>query len=515
MEIKGHDPVLLVSAYMPCKGLQDSTENYEDCLAQLSEIVAKFSSSHRIVIGGDFNEDMVDTKKTKRSRLLSDFLNENKLYFSSSGKTYVNPDGLETSTINYIFYDQKMREMHLSTNRLLAIHANVSDHIPVLSTFKLDLQHIQEPVKTFTTANKVRWDKINKEKYEQEVNSRISVLRQDITSKGALDVRVQKFNEILVQAAQEVNPKPVKRHRKARLKVWTPEIQDALRAKKQAFYEWKQNNKPNQKDNLLVINKKLTTGHLRKLCRIESARIREAARQEILDTRYTDSKLFYKLIDKQRGKLKFCVNELSVGEVTYNSASGVLTGWKEHFSKLATPDNNLKTDVSYQQLIGIEMPEIIDICNHIAGSSSTAQTITVQQVKRAVESLNRGKAADIYGVVAEHILFGGDLLLQVLTEIVNSVFSIGSISDSLKAGVLTPVYKRKGLSTDAKNYRGITILPVITKFLETVIKNQIQPIIEHHQSKLQRGFTRNASPMNCSLILEEAMCEHRDVQGIS
>ena len=97
--------------------------------------------------------------------------------------------------------------------------------------------------------------------------------------------------------------------------------------------------------------------------------------------------------------------------------------------------------------------------------------------------------------------------LQVLTDIMNSLFSIDSTPDSLKAGVLTPVYKRKGLSTDAKNYMRITILPVITKILETVIKNQIQPIIEHHQSKLRRGFTRNASPMNCSLILEEAMRE--------
>ena len=124
-------------------------------------------------------------------------------------------------------------------------------------------------------------------------------------------------------------------------------------------------------------------------------------------------KLLHKLIDKQRGKLKFCVNELSVDEATYSSASGVLTGWKEHFSKLATPDNNLKTDVSYQQLIGIEMPDIIDVCTHIAGSSSAAETITVQQVKKAIESLNRGQAADIYGVVAEHVLYGGDLLLQV------------------------------------------------------------------------------------------------------
>ena len=90
---------------------------------------------------------------------------------------------------------------------------------------------IQEPEKTFAPTNKIIWDKIYKERYEQEVNSSISVLREDITSKGALDVRVQTVNEILVQAAQEVNPKPVKRHRKARLKVLIPEIQDTLRAK--------------------------------------------------------------------------------------------------------------------------------------------------------------------------------------------------------------------------------------------------------------------------------------------
>ena len=68
MEIKGQDPLLLVSVYMPCKDLQDSTENYENCLAELSESVAKFSSSHRIVIGGDFNEDiMVEERRRRQS----------------------------------------------------------------------------------------------------------------------------------------------------------------------------------------------------------------------------------------------------------------------------------------------------------------------------------------------------------------------------------------------------------------------------------------------------------------
>ena len=88
--------------------------------------------------------------------------------------------------------------------------------------------------------------------------------------------------------------------------------------------------------------------------------------------------------------------------------------------------------------------------------------------------------------------------------------TVSQIPESLKLGVLTPVYKRKGLNTEAKNYRGITILPVITKILEAVLRKKIQPIINANQSALQRGFTKNSSPMNCSLILEETIREQRD-----
>ena len=40
--------------------------------------------------------------------------------------------------------------------------------------------------------------------------------------------------------------------------------------------------------------------------------------------------------------------------------------------------------------------------------------------------------------------------------------------------------------------------------------NKIQPIINAQQNALQRGFTKNSSPMNCSLIIEESLHEQRD-----
>ena len=118
-----------------------------------------------------------------------------------------------------------------------------------------------------------------------------------------------------------------------------------------------------------------------------------------------------------------------------------------------------------------------------------------KQVKEAINSLNRGKAADIYGLTAEHFLFGGEGLVEPTTDIITDCSS-GRLSDALKVGVLTPVYTKKGSAVEAKNYRGIIILPIITKVLEAELRKKIQPLIEANQNSLQRGFTQNSSPMN-------------------
>ena len=83
VEVKGFEPLLLVSEYMPCKGLQECVENFEDTLSQLSEIVIKYNDSHRIIIDGDFNEDITGPNNSKRFLLLQQFLTENDLSYNT------------------------------------------------------------------------------------------------------------------------------------------------------------------------------------------------------------------------------------------------------------------------------------------------------------------------------------------------------------------------------------------------------------------------------------------------
>ena len=259
------------------------------------------------------------------------------------------------------------------------------------------------------------------------------------------------------------------------------------------------------------MNKKLTTSYLRRLCRIDSARDRENTRQQILDAQSSDIKLFFRLVNKQRGKLKYCVNELSVDGTVYKSEGEILSAWQKHFGALATPADHQDFDEEYKQQVAGEMLDIMDICSSLPAQNSE-ECVSDEQVKKALKSMNKGKAADIHGVTVEHFLYGGGALLEKVTGIMNSVFRFGRVTEALSIGTLTPVFKNKGLSTDAKNYRGITILLTITKIIETLLRDRVQPLIEAQQNSLQRGFTKHSSPMNCFLIVEETIREYKDLR---
>ena len=136
--------------------------------------------------------------------------------------------------------------------------------------------------------------------------------------------------------------------------------------------------------------------------------------------------------------------------------------------------------------------------------------VTQEEVSQAIKYINKGKSADYLGLTIEHILFSGNNMINLLTSLLNKIFNNREIPNSLKIGLLSPIFKSKGSKTQSTNYRGITILPVISQILETVIKNRIQSYVLQSQSRNQRGFTAGASPLNSALPVEESYRETID-----
>ena len=246
---------------------------------------------------------------------------------------------------------------------------------------------------------------------------------------------------------------------------------------------------------------------LRRECRRALAAKREDYKQQILDTRERNSKVFHKLISNQKGKSDSIMTELTVGQETFKTENEILDGWKMHFRKLAEKSDPEGFDKDYIEQVEKDICDIIDICKW---QRKDRIKLSLSENEKAISSINKRKAADINGLTVEHILYWGDELLQNVATVMQQIFDQECIPESLKQGLLTPVYKNKGSNKDAKNYRGITITPVISKIIEVLLKNRIQDVILKHQHPFQRGFTAATSPMNGALLVEEYLRECKD-----
>ena len=241
------------------------------------------------------------------------------------------------STIDYVFYRQSVEERVLRNEMMDCLSSNVSHDYPILCTLNIQLNAAKPTSVAILPPFKIRWEKVDKMQYEEIVTGYMPNVKCGSTSLGALDAEIRKLNQILVKAFEHAGPARVVTPRRAKLKTWTPEIKQAIQNKKRAFKEWKLASRPNDIGNMLIMNKKLTTSNLRRPCRVESARCSEQIRQQILNAKSSDMKLFYRLVNKQRGKLKHCVNELSVVDTVYKSENEILTAWRQNFEAIATP----------------------------------------------------------------------------------------------------------------------------------------------------------------------------------
>jgi hypothetical protein len=131
-------------------------------------------------------------------------------------------------------------------------------------------------------------------------------------------------------------------------------------------------------------------------------------------------------------------------------------------------------------------------------------------VTRPIYKINKGEAPDIFGITIEHIIHADKTITEYLIYIYNSIFQMGVFPDLIKTGLLTPVYKNKGSRNKSTSYRGITVLPVLNKIIEAIIKIRIQPNILQTQNPSQRGFTAKTSPLNAAFIIEELKRNSKD-----
>ena len=158
-----------------------------------------------------------------------------------------------------------------------------------------------------------------------------------------------------------------------------------------------------------------------------------------------------------------------------------------------------KTELFNKHFCSVFLPTTYGLNNseYITSSSITDMEIsqievTVDEVMERLSELDTTKACGPDKIPARLLKECGEQIAPSLCSLFNHSLSIGQIPREWKSADVTPIHK-KDSKEDAKNYRPISLLPIVSKVLERCMGNRFYDHLKDLISVLQNGFLPNRS----------------------
>ena len=128
-------------------------------------------------------------------------------------------------------------------------------------------------------------------------------------------------------------------------------------------------------------------------------------------------------------------------------------------------------------------------------------TVTMDDVLRSIKKCKPGHATGPDSLSQNFIKKFGKSISVPLTVLFNSLLQLGSVPSQWKLANITPILK-KGLASDVRNYRPISLTSVFCKLLERIIQERMLSYLIKYEliSRDQHGFLAKHS--TCTQLLE-------------
>jgi hypothetical protein len=147
--------------------------------------------------------------------------------------------------------------------------------------------------------------------------------------------------------------------------------------------------------------------------------------------------------------------------------------------------------------------------NQVGPDDSTATPfgveVTVEEITSGLKRLRRRKTGADDGLVAEMLQTGHEGLYEVLAKFFTELLSNRlQYPESWKFAKLSVIFK-SGEADNPKNYRPITIIPVMAKLFSSILYNRIQQQREEILDEEQYGFRRGRGCSDAVHIIREVV----------
>ena len=137
--------------------------------------------------------------------------------------------------------------------------------------------------------------------------------------------------------------------------------------------------------------------------------------------------------------------------------------------------------------------------------------INVEEVSQCAQSLKNGKASGPDGIRNEFLKNLPSDLISLLTDFFNKILDSGVIPKEWSLGMIMPLFKNKGSSTDPSNYRGITLLSCFGKLFTAILNKRIARFMKSKDllGMEQAGFRASHSTMDHVFTLHHIIDYYR------
>ena len=141
---------------------------------------------------------------------------------------------------------------------------------------------------------------------------------------------------------------------------------------------------------------------------------------------------------------------------------------------------------------------------NLVGKSFSFEPVAHTSVLKLLQQLNPHKSAGIDNLTGKFQKEGAQVLASPITNLINLSISLSSFPDDCKIAKLKPLYKKEA-NTKPKNYRPISLLPLISKIIERIIHDQTQVFLDENKILFtyQSGFRKHYSTDTCLSYLTD------------
>lgn len=207
-----------------------------------------------------------------------------------------------------------------------------------------------------------------------------------------------------------------------------------------------------------------------------------------------------------KNKIKFdkekCIKSILDGEIEVSEREEIINVIRNFYIDLYKSESPDEGEIS--NFLDMELPKISE-----EDHDRIKKFIKTSEIKNAIEVAAKGKTPGPDGIPVEFYKIFENELSPILTEAVNNMFLRSEFDRDFNHSITTLIYKGRGLRSDIKNWRPISLLNSDYKLLTKVIAERITPVlpglIHVNQTCGVPGRTSFENIYNITSIIDQAL----------